>query len=50
MTHPVHPLSLNNLKHETFIEMHKRVQAHKWCEKSLARDGIHMTIPRAVGL
>ena len=33
MTHPVHPLSLNNLKHETFIDMHRRVQAHKWCEK-----------------
>jgi hypothetical protein len=37
MTHPVHPASLNNLVHETFIDMHKRVQVHKWCEQQFGR-------------
>ena len=34
MTHLIHPASLNNLVHETFIDMHKRVQAHHWLEKT----------------
>ena len=33
MTRLVHPASLNNLTHETFIEMGKRLQASRWCEK-----------------
>ena len=37
MTHLVHPASLNNLTHEVLIDMNKRVQAHKWCEKNLGR-------------
>jgi len=37
MTHFVHPASFNNLVHETFIDLNKRVQAHKWCEKNFGR-------------
>ena len=37
MTHLIHPASLNNLTHETLIDMHKRVQAHKWCEKQFGQ-------------
>ena len=37
MTHLVHTASLNNLTHEVLIDMNKRVQAHKWCEKNLGR-------------
>ena len=37
MTHLVHPASLNNLTHETLIEMGNRVQAHKWCEKTFGK-------------
>ncbi len=33
MTHLVHSASLNNLTHQTFIDMGKRVQASRWCEK-----------------
>lgn len=32
-----HPASLNNLTHEVLIEMSKRLQAHKWCEKQFGR-------------
>ena len=34
MTQLIHPASFNNLVHETFIDMHKRVQARHWCEKT----------------
>lgn len=37
MTHLVHPASLHNLTHETFIDIDKRVQASKWCEKNFGR-------------
>ena len=37
MTHLIHSASLNNLTHETLIDMGKRVQAHKWCEKTFGR-------------
>ena len=37
MTHLVHPASLNNLTHETLIDMGKRVQAHNWCEQQFGR-------------
>lgn len=37
MTHLVHPASLNNLVHETLIDINKRVQAHRWCEKNFGR-------------
>jgi hypothetical protein len=37
MTHFVHTASFNNLVHETFIDMHKRVQAHHWLEKTFGR-------------
>lgn len=37
MTHYIHPASYHNLTHETFIDMHQRVQAHKWCEKNFGR-------------
>lgn len=37
MTHFVHSASYHNLTHETLIDMHKRVQAHKWCEKNFGR-------------
>ena len=33
MTHLAHPASLHNLTHETYIDMHKRLQAFRWCEK-----------------
>ncbi len=33
MTHLVHPASLHNLTHEIYIDMHKRLQASRWCEK-----------------
>ena len=29
----MHPAALNNLVHETFIDMPKRVQVHRWCEQ-----------------
>ena len=37
MTHLIHPASLNNLTHEVLIDINKRVQAHKWCEKNFGR-------------
>jgi len=37
MTHFVHSASLNNLVHETFIDMPKRLQVHKWCEQQFGR-------------
>ena len=37
MTHLVHPASLHSLTHKTLIEMGKRVQAHKWCQKQFGR-------------
>jgi hypothetical protein len=37
MTHYIHPASLNNLTHETFVDMNKRVQVHHWCEKNFGR-------------
>lgn len=37
MAHLIHPASLNNLTHEVLIDMNKRLQAHKWCEKNLGR-------------
>jgi hypothetical protein len=37
MPHYVHPASYHNLVHETFIDMNKRVQVHKWCEKTFGR-------------
>jgi hypothetical protein len=37
MTHYVHPASYHNLVHETFIDMNKRVQVHKWCEQQFGR-------------
>ena len=33
----MHPAALNNLVHETFIDMAKRVQVHKWCEQQFGR-------------
>jgi hypothetical protein len=33
----MHPAALNNLKHETFIDMRKRVQASRWCEKKFGK-------------
>ena len=33
----MHPAALNNLTHETFIDMPKRVQVHKWCEQQFGR-------------
>ena len=37
MTRLVHPASLHNLTHETYIDMHKRLQASRWCEKKFGR-------------
>jgi hypothetical protein len=37
MTHLVHPLSRNKLTHETLIDLQKRVQASKWCEKKFGK-------------
>ena len=33
----MHPAALNNLTHETFIDMHKRLQAHQWCQRQFGR-------------
>jgi|688.fasta_scaffold1283336_2 hypothetical protein len=33
----MHPAALNNLKHETLIDMHKRLSAAKWCEKKFGK-------------
>ena len=37
MKHFVHSASYHNLVHETFIDMRKRVQVHKWCERQFGR-------------
>ena len=37
MTHFIHSASYHNLVHETFIDMPKRVQVHKWCEQQFGR-------------
>ena len=37
MKHLVHSASFNGLVHETFIDMPKRVQVHKWCEQQFGR-------------
>ena len=33
----MHPAALHNLTHETYIDMHKRLQASRWCEKNFDR-------------
>ena len=37
MRHLVHSASFNGLVHETFIDMPKRLQVHKWCEQQFDR-------------
>jgi hypothetical protein len=37
MTRLVHPASLHNLTHETYIDMPNRLQASQWCEKKFGR-------------
>lgn len=33
----IHPASLNNLTHETLIDMNKRLQVHQWCQRQFGR-------------
>lgn len=33
----MHPAALNNLTHETFIDMHNRLQVSQWCRRQFGR-------------
>ena len=37
MVQSVHPASLNNLVHETLIDMNTRLQVSQWCERQFGR-------------